>query len=228
MNEHIILIGAYGWLHPQWDDEFYPDDLPTDWKIGYYGNEYPVVVVPNTYWPQFDGQCAKWLEDCDETLQFVCEWPPQGSAELHYVQAQQCIDQLGERMLAVLVPINRTPNTDDWQRLATLAQNNAISLAPDNGLMPDLAEQARLHLPADRYGFCWNGEPASADNLAAGPVAICSISGTMQPKALRVLIETMIKAGKQCGHTRPLVLFAQGEPPELQLLTNAGIILDLL
>ena len=41
-----LLIGAYGWRHPQWAGSFYPDDMPEDWWLPYYSNEFSVVLVP--------------------------------------------------------------------------------------------------------------------------------------------------------------------------------------
>ena len=41
-----LLLRARDWEHPAWNQEFYPDDLPEDWRLSYYANEFPVVLVP--------------------------------------------------------------------------------------------------------------------------------------------------------------------------------------
>ena len=50
-RDYRILIGAAGWQHPEWvNDAFYPDDLPEDWYLSFYANEFPVVLVPEAQW----------------------------------------------------------------------------------------------------------------------------------------------------------------------------------
>ena len=51
------------------------------------------------------------------------------------------------------------------------------------------------------------------------------ISGEVEPKALRTVLETMVA---ESSTDRNMALIVDGEPPSMQLLTNAGIILDLL
>ena len=45
LTSQRILIGASGWLHSGWQEQFYPEDLPQDWQLAYYGNEFPVVLI---------------------------------------------------------------------------------------------------------------------------------------------------------------------------------------
>jgi uncharacterized protein YecE (DUF72 family) len=44
LSEHVVLIGACGWQHNDWTGEFYPDDLPEEWRLGYYAHEYQVSI----------------------------------------------------------------------------------------------------------------------------------------------------------------------------------------
>ncbi len=38
-------MGARGWRHAQWNDGFYPGDLPAAWRLDYYLNEFPLLLV---------------------------------------------------------------------------------------------------------------------------------------------------------------------------------------
>ena len=69
------MIGASGWQHPVWLEEFYPEGLPVEWQLGYYGNEYPVVLIPAEYWLDAELSVEQWLEDTDESPFFLSEWP---------------------------------------------------------------------------------------------------------------------------------------------------------
>ncbi len=225
MSEHIILIGAYGWQHPHWDDVFYPEDLPVEWKIGYYGNEYPVVVVPSSYWSSKSEQYTEWLDESDDALIFVCEWPTPGAKQSDYQQALEGIEALGDRVAAVLVPITAMPSEFEWDYIIRIAGQQKISfdLAPE--LRAAFIAELTTRLPERDYGVCWNGEQGSQDDIQSGEVGICRIARDREPKELRLLLETMMATS---DNERRLILIVDGAPPDMKLLTNAGIILDLL
>lgn len=87
MSELNIQLGAYGWMHAQWNDVFYPEDLPLDWQLSYYSNEFNTVLVPASYWAkergvnnQKSGQktdqtftCDDWLDSVHDKFQFYVE-----------------------------------------------------------------------------------------------------------------------------------------------------------
>ena len=225
MSEHVILIGANGWQHPQWDGEFYPDDLPVEWKIGYYGNEYPIAVVPNTYWKSGSDQYAEWLEESDESLRFICEWPATGASEEDYAQAREGIESLKERVGGVLVPITAIPTDLEWQHIYGIAKNELISFDLLSEVKADFIAKLVTHSPELDYGICWDGEQVSQGDIKLGQLAICRIEQDPGPKDLRLLLETMIATSH---NDRSLVFIVDGAPPDMKLLTNAGIILDLL
>ena len=59
-----ILIGACGLNHEQWIGQFYPDDMPDDWRLSYYANEFEALLLPFSVWSTFDiGEIESWLED---------------------------------------------------------------------------------------------------------------------------------------------------------------------
>jgi len=225
LSEHIILIGAYGWQHPQWDTQFYPEDLPVEWKVGYYGNEYAIVVVPNSYWQQDTELYAQWLEESDEALQFICEWPASGATQSDYQQAQHGIEALAERVTAVLMPITAMPSEQEWQYIYSIAERQRVSFELRAELRSSfLAKLGRLY-PDLKYGICWDGEQDKQKDIHSGEVGICRIERDRDPKAMRLLLETMMAT---TANKRRLALIVDGTPPSMKLLTNAGIILDLL
>ena len=72
--KQTINVGAYGWLHPHWINSFYPEDLPADWRLGYYSNEFNTVLVPFFYWQeQYLADCAALLDDVHSGFQFFIE-----------------------------------------------------------------------------------------------------------------------------------------------------------
>lgn len=53
-----LIIGTYGWNYPEWQDQFYPEDLPSEWFLDYYANFSRLVLVPENEWSQ-------WLNSSD-------------------------------------------------------------------------------------------------------------------------------------------------------------------
>ena len=76
LESHRVFIGASGWLHQHWHEQFYPEDLPAEWQLAYYGNEFPVVLIREQEWQQ-GGEVADWLEDTEDSPLFICELPLQ-------------------------------------------------------------------------------------------------------------------------------------------------------
>ncbi len=70
-----IRVGAYGWKHKNWQDSFYPDDLPEEWQLTYYANEFLCVLVPAHYLLADDCDIEQWLDDVPDIFRFYVEWP---------------------------------------------------------------------------------------------------------------------------------------------------------
>lgn len=225
MSEHVILIGACGWQHPTWDETFYPEGLPEDWQLGYYGNEFRVVLVPASYWQQPDLDVRQWLEETDQSPRFLCEWPQS-------TEAQQCVRKalmtLGERAIGIVIPLPMHPH--DSELLIYKELLASWPLVFDPGPLPT-AQYAALQtslkdaLGKDNFSWCWHGEQETATNLQSGALALTRISKVSDAKALRRIIEANLAA---CVGNRLVVLIVDGDPPDIQLMQNAGIILDLL
>ncbi|MDH5778448.1 MAG: hypothetical protein OEZ33_09565, partial [Gammaproteobacteria bacterium] len=97
VDTYRIAMGAYGWQYPAWSDDFYPEDLPEEWQLGFYGNEFPVVMFPADYWQQDDAIIAEWIEDSGETLKIICEF---GSIE-QFLASEERLNILDTRCYAI-------------------------------------------------------------------------------------------------------------------------------
>lgn len=66
-------IAAYGWLGPEWK-ELYPDDLPPEWRLDYYGNEFSAIIVPASDWQAVSiDEATHWLEEAPQGFRFFWE-----------------------------------------------------------------------------------------------------------------------------------------------------------
>ncbi len=70
-----IAVAAYGWQGAAWDG-FYPEDIPAEWRLDYYANEFFAVVVPWEAWRQADDEeLLDWQEQVSDDFRFFWELP---------------------------------------------------------------------------------------------------------------------------------------------------------
>jgi uncharacterized protein YecE (DUF72 family) len=73
---HELLIGTRDWQNTPWENKFYPDNLPEDWRFCFYSNQFRTVLVPGTVWDTITGDDINmWVEDSDKDFKLVCELP---------------------------------------------------------------------------------------------------------------------------------------------------------
>lgn len=70
-------VGARDWERPEWASGFYPGDMPPEWRLSYYANEFNAVLLPPRRWLGVrDGVIAEWADDVHEAFRFFLELPP--------------------------------------------------------------------------------------------------------------------------------------------------------
>ncbi len=71
----ILIPVVYGWEHPSWNTQYYPEDLPAEWKFGYFANEHMGVIVPREVWQNEDWAVIdEWFEDAHDNFAWVIEF----------------------------------------------------------------------------------------------------------------------------------------------------------
>jgi hypothetical protein len=69
-----IEVIARGWERSDWWGEFYPEDLPEDWRLSYFANAFQSVLVPAASWREAPrGRLAQWAEDVPDRFRFYLE-----------------------------------------------------------------------------------------------------------------------------------------------------------
>ena len=97
MNEPL-LIGTRGWNHASGGD-FYPAELPDDWRFCYYSNNLRSVLVPQEAWDSVSRvEVAQWLEDSDPAFRFVIELPATLGSPLTQDKCEQVLAQFLETL----------------------------------------------------------------------------------------------------------------------------------
>lgn len=68
-----IELAAYGWEGPAWAS-FYPEQMPSNWRLDYYSNEFNSLVVPASDWAKASiDDAGRWLAAVPEGFRFYWE-----------------------------------------------------------------------------------------------------------------------------------------------------------
>jgi len=224
LNDYAVLIGACGWQHTQWGTSYYPEELPPEWQLAYYGNEYPLVLIPAEYWAQGSGAIAQWCEETEERPRFVCEWPLQ-ELDVRRDTISAALDQLGDRVEAVLLSVTDAPDTAQLEAIRRMASAYAVCLDWPQANAQMLTDVLSGLVQGRGVSACWRGDAAAKSLLEFGPVAVARINSSGQtPRSLRSLLETLLASAGQ----RQAMLLFDGDPPDTEIMDQAEVILNLL
>ncbi len=70
-----IKVGVYGWQHFAAKADLYPDDLPPDWRLSFYANEFASACLD---FPQLAEEWVlftQWVEDLPQSFQLSLALP---------------------------------------------------------------------------------------------------------------------------------------------------------
>jgi hypothetical protein len=68
---------APGWESPEWARAYYPQGLPAAWRLTYYANEFPAVLLPAARWlAAGEGTWEEWLTDTSDAFRFYLQLSP--------------------------------------------------------------------------------------------------------------------------------------------------------
>ena len=201
-----LLLLSRGWNHEAWID-FYPPDLPPEWRLGYYSNEFRAVLIPEAVW-RGQPEPALWLAEVNDQFLFYLECQRLDRQGLDLIE--QAVQNLGGQLGGILLTSKSAgPLASSVVRMA--ADYGIICIAPEGGLDCEMP--------------CWTDSPSQ---LLENPAVCCFIMGpdrSIDLKLLRSVVAMLAKRGLQ-GH--PSLLVINGEPPDFQRLTECRTLLELM
>ena len=163
------IVGAFGWNHESWCGTYYPPDLPPEWRLAYYANDFNGVLVPAAQWQTVsaaDGHA--WAEDVQISFRFLFEygaralpdaWPedlPDGlfggwvdmapAPVPGHLRATGIEDAGGDAEVILLEPGDVADRRALGRRLVALAarQRSPVALIGTRGVHPDTLRELRL------------------------------------------------------------------------------------
>jgi hypothetical protein len=222
-----IIVAARGWSHPTWCDGFYPDDLPEDWQLSYYSNEFRAVVVPAEDFAVVDPlEVERWAEDTSEDFLFYLEVE---DLFIDWAKFAEVIQPLGEQLGGILL---RPLKVDSDLAMIASCLDAATELAPVCVLLPDevkLSQTGRDLLAQHHVELCWDvhkGEPG----WRGGGFAVARVGGNnyYTPREWRETIEACLRCKNDSDDKRTVLLMVEHASPDIDELRAAMMIGDML
>jgi hypothetical protein len=146
----LLCLGARDWEHPTWARDYYPEDLPEDWRLSYYANDLSQVLVPQARWLSAgEAGWTDWLEAVGPGFRFFLELAP-GSVP---VSLAACVSALGAQCGGVVAAQGPLPEgvTAPFYLSRTLTEPEApppgplpLVLVLESAALGDLRAQRRL------------------------------------------------------------------------------------
>ena len=208
-------VGARGWDHPDWVGSLYPADLPSDWRLAYYANEFSVVVVEEGDWlAGEDLSGLGWADDVPDEFRFFLEL--ELATAVKYERG--CL-------------VDRA-NTTLGHLFGGFLVSGAASVEPDSiqdilggDIAPSVLfceDRAAVHLQtqaARRIFRSVGGESGAAC------IAVID-SGAIE--SLRDLRAEFDQVSRNAGSDEVRAVFLAGDPPDPDMLRGARTLVDLL
>lgn len=217
-----IHVGARGWQFDDWDNDFYPDDLPADWRFSFYGNEFQTVLIPYDYLDRYPlDQWREWVGDTRKDFAFYVEVAQQA----HWPQIEPYLSLLGEQLKGVVVVIEKQPDLDT---LASLIQHikavAPISIKRVGSAVSD--RDMKTLRSCYEVNECWDGgEQPPVWSHGGAAILIRGDGDQNTPDMLRVIIEKGLGYAGKCD---AIALIFDGQPPKISDMRNAQTITELL
>ena len=228
VETYRVLMGACGWKHQAWLNDFYSEDLPEDWQLGFYSNEFPVVYVAAADWLAA-ADFSEWTEDITDSFRFILEVPANVlNDEQLFDDALKKAKILGEFCLGLVFQLDQDiiKNIRLFEKHLHVAKN-ILPVCIDR-CDSEISDEFNNVLLKQDVSEVWHGESEEIENLKlkSGSLAISRIAcDDLDMAGLRKVIEVCLTiSDEKCTS----VLCLDGDPPSLEMLRNANIILDLL
>lgn len=218
-----IRVGARGWEFEQWSGEFYPDDLPEDWRFSFYSNDFQAVLIPSQQLTQYSlDDWQEWIEDTSEDFWFYIEVSESAS----WKDVEPYLKLFSEKLKGIVISIEELGSLD---ALAGLI-NKAKILAPvtirrigNNVSDQDMATLQSCY----EVNQCWSGDsdsPLWGYNESAA-IMLRDSNADNSPEVIRQLVE---KGLEYAGRRDSIVLIFAGASPKIADLQNTRTITELL
>ena len=218
MSTPDITLGTKGWRHASWEGTFYPDDLPVEWQLPYYSNEFDSVLVPADYFINTDTESLyTWIEDTPEEFKFFLELPITASN----VWLDKVLKPLAPRLGGILFTDANTHASSVTADLIENARQYAPVVLPSNVIQAAGATLTAMQ----KVGCYWRPEETDL-NECSGELGIAELTSDVShdPKTLKKILQHC----RSLQGATTIGVFFGGDAPQIEEIRNAIMILQMM
>jgi len=231
-RDYRILIGAAGWLHEKWGNEvLYPEDLPEDWYLSFYANEFPIVLVPDSQWNDEDAaqQVIDEITELD-TQGFKCIFELDWKRYPETASYLNILEQLGSTLSGLLLKVDTQSLADKNACESIIALKKRFNICLElKGANESLGfSNVKSFCEENAVSLCWTGDgEAIVPNDSRLWVTRCNSEqdDKSELKELKILLAEQLKRESQ---KREHVLIIDGQPPKIEVIRNASVMMDIM
>lgn len=179
-----ILIGTYGWQDAAWEGNFYPPELPPEWRFCFYSNKIRSLIVPAHVWRTLcPGDVEQWAEDSDTTFRFVLELPPALQTTLAVDAFFRPLARIKDFIAALLLPVSPSMSIARFDALlGTLVACFPVCVRPLGARLGDAQRECAARY---RATVCWDvGQTAIPDTHGDFLIALMEDGNVLRMRAV--------------------------------------------
>ncbi|NOX75675.1 MAG: hypothetical protein GXP17_03470 [Gammaproteobacteria bacterium] len=221
-----FFVAPRGWAHSDWHGDFFPDDLPDDWRLSYFSNEFRAVVLPESDWLGMAVvEIERWVSDTPEAFLFYLEIE---SLTVDWSRVAELIQPIGGQLGGFIL---RPDAVDEDLALMASSLDSATALAPVSLLLPEGMEPSVSGLSlVTKCGveLGWRAQ-TGIPYWRGGGLAVTHVPSNVNdtPRQWRETIEASLAGGSGGAH-RVMLVVLEGSAPKLDHLRAAVMIGDML
>ncbi len=184
-----------GFEDPLWNDLYYPENCPEEWRLAYFMNDFGAVYLLSADWFGQETNIAEIAAELDDRFELIIEWPPL-TEEQNIKATLSVLAPLAQNIACIVINIDGVSTPQRKAAYCTIAARYTV-----NFYSKTLNVKAQKEL-AQTYGagFVWDPRQSQAPILAVGYQVVCLPCQSLRDiksvlYRLRPCIEQNIRAG---------------------------------
>jgi len=231
-RDYRILTGTAGWKHSQWgEDVFYPDDLPEDWYLSFYANEFPIVLLPNDEW-QDQNSAENIAEEIEEqaTAGFKCILECMWANDHSIAKRLSAFKSVQHVVTTLLLQVSSADFASSQLVEDVISFKDDFDVCVEVTDIASENEQVEISrfCEVHNVSLCWSeeGDIVVPDG---SPVWIARCNSQVDKKQLMLNLKTIIaEQFKRETLTREHIIIMDGQPPQIEAVRNAIVMMELM
>ncbi|BBP43212.1 hypothetical protein [Thiosulfativibrio zosterae] len=203
-----LTVGSFGWDRAEWQEIFYPEDLPSEWCLDFYSNEFHCVLIPQT----------EWLAWSDEEFESVLE-SIEGQTFALYFAVQTALDASQQKQL-----LRCHQKFYQYEKGVVFWQEAFRLPSGCEDFSQTLLQKLDDNHKTEEFEWSWTFDGWRLSGIPLGLVFKIPSDGKEQAKMIKSFVESLPK--DQVG--APFILGDLNTPLEIQDLRAIKTIAELL